>query len=254
MCSSDLNVIGVGTTGTGYNSENYNYTLFTLTNVPAGNTGLGGNVGIVTFNMSNVLQPGESPGNYNSIKSFGRMIAEKDFPIFDVKLKKVPFANGEIVISKNKIGKVESWNDKVNILKLSSSEEFVPGDIIKGIGTKTKGVVGEKYNFNSYANTEATSEVVSGWIDEVGFLNSNLQRIQNNEYYQNFSYSLKSKVTFDDWNNVISSLAHNAGFVKFSDLQVESSAKQKITVRTPNSGSTVDVINDFISKIGRAHV
>ena len=34
-----------------------------------------------------------------------------------------------------------------------------------------------------------------------------------------------------------------------SDLQVESSAKQKITVRTPNSGSTVDVINDFISTI-----
>jgi len=241
--------VGVGTTGKGYNSENYNYNLFTLTNVPAGTTGLGGNVGVVTFNMGDFLEANEFPGNFDSINSYGRIIAEKDFPIFDIQLKKNSFAKGETIVSEDKIGRVESWNDKINILKVSSTREFVPGDVIRGLGTKATGIVGQKYNFNAYVDTDATSEIVIGWTNETGFLNSNLQRIQNNEYYQNFSYSIKSKVPFSDWDNVVSSLAHNAGFVKFSDLQMESLSERGVTVNTENSGSTVDTINDFTSQV-----
>lgn len=243
--------VGIGSTGKGYNSENYNYELFTLTKVPAGNTGLGGNVGIVTFNMSEFLNDSEFPGNFDSLNSYGRIIAEKDFPIFNINLKRNSFANEETIISElgNKVGIVESWNDKVGILKVSSSKEFTPGDIIIGTGTKTKGVVGEKYDFNCYVDTDSTSQIIGGWSDEVGFLNNNLHRIQNNEYYQNFSYSLKSKVTLDDWNNAVSSLAHNSGFAKFSDLQIESSPINNLSSFTLDSGSVVDVTNDLTSQI-----
>jgi len=240
--------VGIATTGKGYNSSNYGYELFTLTAVPQGTSGLGGNVGIVTFNMSNFLNGGEIPGNFDALNSSGRIVAQKDFPIFDVKLKKSSFAKGELVVSENKVGQVESWNEKVNILKLSSSKEFNPGDIIKGLGTKTTGVVGKKYNFNAYVDTDAASEVIIGWENEVGFLNNNLHRIQNNEYYQNFSYTIKSHVPFEEWNNVVSSLSHNSGFVKFSDLQIESSAGTQIISNTPNSGSTVDTFNDLVSE------
>ena len=241
--------VGVGTTGKGYNSENYDYKLYTLTAVPQGNTGLGGNVGIVTFNMSEFLNDGEVPGNFNANLSFGRIIAEKDFPIFDIKLKKGSFAKEEVIVSGDKVGIVESWNDKVSVLKVSSESEFATGDVIKGIGSRTSGVVGKKYDFNVYIDTDATSEIVIGWADEVGFLNNNLHRIQDNEYYQNFSYTLKSKISFDDWNNVVSSLSHNAGFVKFSDLQMESIPSANVPILTENLGSTVDVINDFVSEI-----
>ena len=241
--------VGIGTTGKGYNSENYNYKLFTLTAVPQGNSGLGGNVGIVTFNMSEFLGDDEIPGNFNANLSSGRMIAEKDFPIFDIKLKKGSFAREEIIISGNKTGVVESWNDKVSILKVSSSSEFIPGDVIKGLGTRTTGVVGKKYNFNAYVDTDAASEVVIGWANEVGFLNSNLQRVQDNVYYQNFSYSLKSKISFDNWDNVVSSLVHPAGFLKFSDLQIESTTLRDFKTRTDELGSTVDTLTDYVNEI-----
>ena len=50
-----------------------------------------------------------------------------------------------------------------------------------------------------------------------------MQRLQDNLYYQNFSYSLKSVVPFDTWKDTVSSLNHTLGYKKFADLQIESS-------------------------------
>ena len=44
--------VGVGTTGTGFNSLNYEYSLFPLTDV---NIPLGGGVGVVTYSLSGYL-------------------------------------------------------------------------------------------------------------------------------------------------------------------------------------------------------
>jgi hypothetical protein len=54
-----------------------------------------------------------------------------------------------------------------------------------------------------------------------GFLNDNLQKIQDSFYYQNFSYSIKSKIDYDTWNDAVSTLNHTAGFRKFADYQLE---------------------------------
>ena len=53
-------------------------------------------------------------------------------------------------------------------------------------------------------------------------MNNNLQVIPNNEYYQNFSYSLSSRVPYQDWNGPVSDLNHTSGFAKFADYQLES--------------------------------
>ena len=42
--------------------------------------------------------------------------------------------------------------------------------------------------------------------------------IQDGDYYQKFSYSLRSKVPLQNWEDVVSALNHTAGFKKFSDL------------------------------------
>ena len=90
--------VGVATTGFGYNSANYNYSLFTLTKVPV--DALGGSVGVVTYSLDGVLKEGSIPGNYDPLRSSGRIIAEKDFPIFNVKLRKNDF----ILREKLKVG------------------------------------------------------------------------------------------------------------------------------------------------------
>lgn len=97
-----------------------------------------------------------------------------------------------------------------------------------------------------------SSKVESGWERNTGFLNDNLQRIQDNEYYQNFSYSLKSRVDYSTWNDPVSTLNHTAGFAKFSDLQVESelpiSAKSTMVVSLPAPRDIpgIEVIVDII--------
>jgi hypothetical protein len=117
---------------------------------------------------------------------------------------------------------VEDWDPKSNFIKILSKNNFKLGEIIKGSSSKTQGVASSIDRFDAFFNLAATSKFVSGWQSDAGVLNNNLQRIQDSLYYQNFSYSIKSRVAFDTWNDAVSTLNHTTGFVKFSDYQLES--------------------------------
>ena len=73
--------VGVGTTGYGYNSSKYDYSLFTLSAV---NVPLGGGVGVVTYSLTGYLKDGEFPGNFDVLNSAGLIVPEKYFPQFDI--------------------------------------------------------------------------------------------------------------------------------------------------------------------------
>ena len=211
--------VGVGTTGYGYNSSKYDYTLFTLTDV---NVPLGGGVGFVTYSLAGLLPENENPGNHDVLNSAGSIIPEKYFPQFDIKLKKNDFILNEVVSSGVKVGSVESWNSTSETLKVSSNLNFDVGDLIIGKTSETQGTIVSKVDFESEIKLSSGSVVRSGWKNESGFISNTLQRISDNFYYQNFSYSLKSKVSIDKWDSAVQSLAHPSGFLKFSDLVVES--------------------------------
>ena len=238
--------VGVGSTGFGYNSLNYNYALFTLTDV---NIPLGGSVGVVTYSLDGYLAEGKVPGTFDSLNSSGRIIAQKDFPQFDIKLKKNDFLNGETVTSENNTGIVESWNSDIDLLKVSTTRDFNVGDIVVGKTSNTQGAIKQKIDFNAEIKTDATSIVKKGWNKDTGFLNSSIERLPDNFYYQNFSYSLKSKVPYETWNDSVSSLTHTSGFLKFSDLTIESSDSNFRGVFSDNFGSSIDITVDIISEI-----
>lgn len=223
--------VGVGSTGTGYNSVDYNYQLFTLTDV---NIPLGGNIGVVTFSLSGIIGNNLYAGNYDSINSAGRIINQNSFPKFDIKLKKNDFLLGEKVVSGSGEGEVNSWNNRIELLKVSTSRDFKVGDLLIGQSSGTQGTVKSKVDFNSEIKTESSSIVEKGWNKTTGFFNDNQQRIPDNFYYQNFSYAIKSKIPLQDWDDAVSSLNHTAGFLKFSDLIIES------TDQSPNLGVFTD--------------
>jgi len=212
--------VGIGSTGKGFNSQNYNYKLFTLTGVT---TNLGG-IGSVTYSLDGLVNDGENVGTFSTATSSGRIIPEKYFPTFNPILKTNNYAVGEIVKSKpsSVTGTVESWDSKNTILKISSREQFIVGEIIEGLSSKTQGVVSDIISFNTSFVVGSSSIVTQGWQNIFGFLNNNLQRVQDSFYYQKFSYSLKSKVAFDTWKDPVGALNHTLGFKKFSDYQLES--------------------------------
>ena len=76
---------GISTTAKGYNSSEYNYSLFTIVAV---DENLGGLEITVAYSMGNLLTGSEFPGTF-SANSTGRIIPEKDFPIFNIQLKTI---------------------------------------------------------------------------------------------------------------------------------------------------------------------
>jgi hypothetical protein len=236
--------IGIASEGSGYNSSDYNYTFFELTSV---NANIGG-IGSATYKLhSNV----SDPGTYSTTKSYGRMIPYSSFPVFDPKLIKNDFSVGEELVtisgSESVEGVVSSWDKTNKILKVNSKKEFAVGDKVRGKGSGSLATIVSKINVDSYFNIDASPLVVKGWRKDSGKLSVNEQRLIDSDYYQYFSYSLKSKIAYDTWNDVVSSLNHTSGFKKFSDLTIESNPEFDITPQI--NSNDVESIIDLISEV-----
>jgi hypothetical protein len=202
----------------GYNSENYNYSLFTITST---DPNIGGSNGSITYNLSEYLSTGESPGIV-SINGF--VVPERYFPIFNISLKKLSFRTSEIISSNSASGIVQLWDFRNNNLKVATNNDFVVGEVIIGESSGASAVIDAVYSSDASYNVGSSSIVRNGWFKETGFLNTDTQRIQDSDYYQYFSYSLKSEISFDQWEDGVSTLNHTAGFKKFSDLVINSSS------------------------------
>ena len=238
--------IGITTIGKGFNSEDYNYQLFTITSI---DPNIGG-IGQITYNLNEFLNESETPGEFDPDNSSGRIIPQKYFPTFNISLTKNNYLIGETVVSNSAIGTIEDWDPKNNFVSIVSKDNFEVGDLIVGSSSKTQGFALLVSIFDAFLNLGSLSRFENGWKSEVGFLNDNIQRIQDSLYYQNFSYSLKSRVDFDMWNDVVSTLNHTSGFKKFSDYQLESNVGLGSTsVRLTSDTTSIEVVSDLISVI-----
>ena len=233
--------VGVGSTGKGFNSKNYNYELFTLTGV---STSLGGSGATVTYNLGNYLSSGEIPGIFDIINPSGTIVPEKYFPTFDILLEKNSFFVGEKTTSSSANGVVVDWDKDSEYLKVSTSSDHKVGDIITGESSKSTATILSILDGSGYYDVSAGSIVENGWEKETGFINNQFQRIHDSDYYQYFSYSLKSEIPIETWIDPVSSLNHTAGFKKFSDLVITSDTSSAGISTEQNDGdfsSTVDI-------------
>ena len=237
--------VGIGSTQRGYNSSAYGYDRFTLTSI---DPNIGGANGTVTYSLDDYLSFGENPGTFNLTYSSGRITPEKFFPIFDISLKTNTFPKGETVISGENTGIVEDWDSVNRVLKVSSKESFTKGQYIIAEDSQNEGLISSVDEYNAVYTVSSNSIVQQGSHTERGFLNNSFQRIHDNDYYQYFSYSLKSKVEYEDWNDAVSSMNHTAGFKKFSDLIIESEDGGDFSgISTAQNEGDFSGLADFIS-------
>lgn len=211
--------VGISSTGTGYNSSNYGYALFTVTNIDPKIGGIGATV---TYNLNSYLKSSEVPGIFNSLNSFGKIIPQSYFPTFNPILKRGKFYKGENVYVNSTDGVVEYWDENNGLLKVSTIKTFNVGDIITGETSGSSAIIKKITEFIGDYIVDSFSERRKSWNKETGFLNNDSQRIHDNDYYQYFSYDVKSKKDFSLWKDAVSTLNHTAGFKKFANLIVES--------------------------------
>jgi hypothetical protein len=231
-------------TGKSYNSSNYDYKLFPIKEIEPE---IGGENAYIILDASNFIPDNEIFGQFDDQNSFGIVTPEKYFPIFEISLKKNIFFIGEEIVEGNNIGIVESWDKENELLKVSTTQDFRINSVVIGKSSTSRGLIIEKFDFQSFYNINSSSIVIRSWQDNYGFLNDDLQRIADNYYYQYFSYSLKSRVEIDDWDNAISSLNHTSGFKKFSDLNIEVQDKNYSGIQTSQTNGDFTSIADLIS-------
>ena len=225
--------IGVST-GNGYNSSDFQYSYFVVSGVNT-NAGLV-NQATITYNVN------KNPGIHN-FQNFGIVTKKSDIAQFNAILEEGSFFSGEEVYSDNATTNISKGQDSsTNIIRVDSIDGLDVGDLVSGRTSRASGIIESITPNTGRFTLGSTLKKAFGWQKDTGKTNEFFQRIQDNDYYQNFSYSLKSLVGISSWSEPVESLAHPAGFKKHSDLLVPS-------VGSVGLGSTVSAREQVISSI-----
>ena len=239
--------LGVST-GTGYNSADYNYQYFTLTGVTT-NPGTV-NQAIITYDVPS------DPGVHD-YAAYGTVINKKSLPQFNLTLTESQFIDNEIVYSGNNEAQVITGEGKTrNALRVDSLVGFNTGDSIVGKVSNGGGTIDDMVSYSGSFDTGVSIEKPYGWEKDTGKLNEFYQRTQDSDYYQNFAYSLKSLVGISSWSEPVDALAHPGGFKKHSDLLVPSAPVglgTTATVKTVGSATTSVVLIDNSARVYDRH-
>jgi len=237
----------LGSLGRGFNSSEFNYNLFKILSI---DPNIGGSNATITYSMQDYVSSDEILGQYDLVTSSGIVVLEKHFPIFTATIKQNDFIEGEEItgLTSKVVGRVSRW-DKINeLLKVTTIDSYLLGERVVGSKSGSVAEITEIATNELVYNVDATSVVVSGWKDETGFLNNSFQKIQDGDYYQNFSYSIKSRIPLQNWDTTVNSLNHLSGFKKFSDLVIETSDLSFSGISTSqDSGDFLSIA--FISEV-----
>jgi hypothetical protein len=231
----------------GYNSENYDYRLYTVVD---SDPNIGGQVPSITFSMSD-FSGSENPGFFDPVFTSGRIIPESFFPTFDVVLKKNIFFENELVTSNDFEGNVLSWDKDNEFLKIRTKvPQLVDvGSLLFGNSSNSFGTISDIVGVSTVSyNLSSLRSVQKGWSDKKGFLNEDSQRLHDSDYYQYFSYAVKSTVDNAKWDSLVQETNHTAGFKRFSNLSVESDLEQEYQITPIDSDGGVIGISNIDSE------
>jgi len=208
--------VGVSS-GLGYNSANHDFEFFTLTGV----TTAFGLVDQATITYAIDKDPG-----FHDFEKFGTVSNEKDIAKFELNLSEGVFNNNEKVFNLNGAeARIISGDGKTkNVLRVNSLVGFSTGDKLTGELSRASGTIESLTSYNGHFDIDSSVVKKFGWEGDTGKLSDFYQRLQDNDYYQNFSYALKSQVGVSSWSEPVDSLSHIAGFKKHSDLLIPSIA------------------------------
>jgi hypothetical protein len=232
-----------------FNSSSYDYKFFTVTGISTINN-------TVTYTMSGIST---GPfGVYNDEFNLGMVINKKDMPVFQMNLNDdVSYQSSERVISNNFTAIVmeNGWDNSLNQIRLNDGFGTLKvGDYLYGERSKVNGKVDYFDIFDLKSTLGVSRDKVISVDNAIGILNDFQQRISDNFYYQKFSYSLKSDISYDKWRESVRSIVHPSGFKEFSDLVIYTnptnvgyakSTNMRVKLNDSTSSLSINVDNEI---------
>ena len=204
-----------GDIGQGFNSSDYGYNFFKVS--AYFNT----NPAIVEFNLAGIAT---NAGLAKTNQGYASIIARKDYPIFETTQEFALFENEETLLVDTGTGFIERdlyiSESTRNYVKVTGSYSLGIGDRIKGKNSAVVATVQNIVDNAGYFEVSYSSRQDYGWTTDTGKLGESYQVTSDNDYYQNLSYSIRSKIQYEDLINPVNRLLHTSGLKNFSDTQV----------------------------------
>lgn len=228
--------------GDGFNSSDYGYNFFTVSSYT--NSGVGVNAEL-EFDISGLTT---NPGIGQTVQNvYASIVNFNNYPKFNVSLDYAQFIIGESLEVKTNVGFVEvdlrvSESNK-NSIKVSGDYKIKKDDIIRGRESYTTATINTiKESVGRFEVDYFTRQDI-GWSDDIGKLNQDTQVIPNNDYYQNLSYTVKSRQKWEDIVSPVNKLLHTSGLKNFADTEIIKNVESGITTSVSASITLVDLIN-----------
>ena len=228
--------------GSGYNSSNHGYRTFTVTFVNPNFSAP--DAATIRYELDTY------PGVFSSLTFNASVSKYSDLAKFRPILSRGQYLNGE-VLSPYQVEIIDNEKNEpiTDLIKVHNPSTLIVGDVISGNSSKNTSEIFEITNFKSSISLDSSVSEEIGWKDFRGNLSTILQKLQDNDYYQNFSYSLKSRKSLSEWKSIVSDISHVSGYKQFSDLNIESnlpvSIASTLTVRSDSTSSvSISLVNE----------
>jgi hypothetical protein len=215
----------------GFNSEDYGYIFFDVTNYENGGTLLQRKL---EYNLSGITT---NIGIAKTVQEYyGSITNYKNYPKFEVTQDYSQFINGEFLYIDNNVQDLKVVKNNESSIKVTGSYEPLIGQIIRGVQSGTLATINNVEKTTGQFNINYSSKKSLGWSDDIGKLDEDTQVIPDNDYYQNLSYSVRSN---QEWENIVTpvnSILHPSGLKNFADTTI-----------TENVGVGTTSVEDYTS-------
>ena len=149
-------------------------------------------------------------------------------------------------------GTISAFDNDRQLLSMTTSATLSVGDTVAAGGASGKIANIDTASLTAVVDTTATT--VGDFLTEAGKISSDVMRIQDSFYYQDYSYVVKVGESIQTWRDSIRSTVHPSGWAVFGEVEVKSRVSARITAQTlesftPELASTLTTL--FSAVFGR---
>ena len=130
-------------------------------------------------------------------------------------------------------GTVAAFDSDRQLLSLTTNATLSVGDTVAAGGASGKIANIDTALLTAVIDTTATT--VGDFLTEAGKISSDVMRIQDSFYYQDYSYVVKVGESIQSWRDSIRSTVHPAGWAVFGEVEVKSRVSARIQAQTLDS-------------------
>jgi hypothetical protein len=226
----------IGSTGTGFNSEDYGYEFLTVSGYQATNPDK------VTINVSSLTS---NTGLANEIQdSFATIVHSQNYPEFEIIQRPAYFSVGEKIISNNIERDLIITSSNETSIKVFGSYELSLNEIIRGKESGNIATIKQIQKNEGIFEVNYSITKNNGWANDVGKLNYDNQSLPDNDYYQNLSYTIKSPIEYEDLKTSVNNLLHTSGLKNFADTGITSTTTSPAVLGNTVDSLILDIINE----------